>query len=77
MTDPRADLDQRYQSHPKHLKLKGLQPKTIDVYSRAIWRMGEYFNHQIDNLTGAQLTGYFSDLIPPTPAARSSTTCTA
>ena len=58
-----ADFDQRYQTHLKHLKLKGLQPKTIDAYSRAIRRMGEYFDFQIDNLSPAQLTDYFSDLI--------------
>ena len=58
-----ADFDQRYQTHLKHLKLKGLQPKTIDAYSRAIRRMGDYFEHRIDNLSPAQLTDYFSDLI--------------
>jgi integrase/recombinase XerD len=58
-----ADFDQRYQSHLKHLKLKGLQPKTIDAYARAIRRMGDYFDHQIDDLSSAQLTDYFSDLI--------------
>ena len=31
-----AHFDQQYQTHLKHLKLKGLQPKTIDAYSRAI-----------------------------------------
>ena len=60
---PKADFDQRYQTHLKHLKLKGLQPKTIDAYSRAIRRMGAYFDHDIDDLTAAQLTDYFSDLI--------------
>jgi integrase/recombinase XerD len=59
----RADFDQRYQTHLKHLKLKGLQPKTIDAYARAIRRMGEYFDHKIDALSAAQLTDYFSDLI--------------
>ena len=58
-----TDFDQLYQTHLKHLKLKGLQPKTIDAYSRAIRRMGDYFGHQIDNLSPAQLTDYFSDLI--------------
>ena len=28
----KAEFDQRYQTHLKHLKLKGLQPKTIDAY---------------------------------------------
>ena len=27
-------FDRNYQSHLKHLKLKGMQPKTIDAYSR-------------------------------------------
>ena len=56
-------FDQQYQMHLKHLKLKGLQPKTIEAYSRAIRRIGEYFDHQIDDLTEAQLTDYFTDLM--------------
>lgn len=56
-------FDRQYQTHLKHLKLKGLQPKTIDAYARAIRRLGGYFGHQIDDLTEAQLTEYFSDLI--------------
>ena len=58
-----ADFDRQYQTHLKHLKLKGLQPKTIDAYARGIRRMGDYFDHQIDNLSAPQLTDYFSDLI--------------
>ena len=42
-----ADFDQRYQTHLKHLKLKGLQPKTIDAYSRAIRRMGLTFRTSV------------------------------
>ena len=59
----KPDFDQQYQTHLKHLRLKGLQPKTIDAYARAIRRMGDYFDHQIDNLSPAQLTDYFSDLV--------------
>lgn len=59
----KADFDQQYQTHLKHLKLKGMQPKTIDAYARAIRRMGDYFDHQIDNLSPTQLTDYFHDLI--------------
>ena len=59
----RDDFDRRYQSHLKHLKLQGLQPKTIEAYSRSIRRMGEYFERDIDNLSEAQLTDYFSDFI--------------
>jgi len=59
----KGQFDQQYQSHLKHLKLKGLQPKTIDAYARAIRRVGAYFDHRIDALTEAQLTDYFTDLI--------------
>lgn len=55
-------FDQNYELHQKHLKLKGLQPKTIEAYSRAIRRVGDYFDHQIDDLTEADLMDYFTDL---------------
>ena len=58
-----AHFDRQYQTHLKHLKLKGLQPKTIDAYARAIRRLGGYFGQQIDYLSETQLTEYFSDLI--------------
>jgi integrase/recombinase XerD len=64
MTSPdQDDFDRRYQSHLKHLKLQGLQPKTIEAYSRGIRRMGEYFERRIDALTEQQLTEYFSQLL--------------
>jgi len=53
----------QYQTHLKHLKLKGLQPKTIEAYSRAIRRIGDYFDRQIDTLSEQQLTDYFTDLV--------------
>ena len=56
-------FEQNYQSHLKHLKLKGLQPKTIEAYSRAIRRVGVYFEHRIDALTERQLADYFTDLL--------------
>ncbi|VAX24090.1 hypothetical protein MNBD_IGNAVI01-124, partial [hydrothermal vent metagenome] len=51
-----------YELHLKHLLLKGLQPKTIDGYSRAIRRLGEYFNGNLDNLSENQLLEYFHQL---------------
>lgn len=64
MTTTAAEhFDRQYQTHLKHLKLKGLQPKTIEAYARAIRRLGGYFSHRIDDLSEAQLTDYFSDLI--------------
>jgi len=56
-------FDRQYQTHLKHLKLKGLQPKTIEAYARAIRRIGDYFDHRIDALTAAQLTDYFTELV--------------
>ncbi len=58
-----ATFDRNYQLHLKHLKLKGLQPKTVEAYSRAIRRLGAYFDQRIDMLTEAQLLEYFSDLV--------------
>lgn len=57
------DFDRRYETHLKHLKLQGLQPKTIEAYSRAIRRMGDHFHRQIDNLSQEQLTDYLSELM--------------
>jgi integrase/recombinase XerD len=58
-----TNFDRNYASHLKHLKLKGLQPKTIEAYARGIRRMGEYFDHEIDSLSRGQLTDYFSDMV--------------
>ena len=64
MTKPSTPhFDQQYQTHLKHLKLKGLQPKTIEAYSRAIRRIGAHFDHRIDSLTEPQLTDYFTELL--------------
>lgn len=59
----RALFDRRYESHLRHLKLRGMQPKTIEAYSRAIRRMGLYFGYRVDSLSSEQLTRYFSDLL--------------
>jgi site-specific recombinase XerD len=52
-----------YSLHCKHLKLKGLQPKTISAYSRAMRRIGEYFEGQVSSLSMEQLLDYFYDLL--------------
>jgi len=56
-------FERQYQSHLKHLKLKGLQPKTIDAYARGMRRIGEYFAYQVDALSQDQLVEYFTDLM--------------
>ena len=64
MTSPNERKFKRnYTKHLQHLKLKGLQPKTIEAYARAIRRIGDYFAHDIDELSKQQLTDYFSDLL--------------
>jgi len=52
-----------YTKHCKYLKLKGLQPKTIDAYTRALRRIGNYFDGRLDNLTSDQLLDYFHELL--------------
>jgi integrase len=60
-THTAANFKRNYERHLQHLKLKGLQPKTIAAYSRAIRQAGERFAQQIDNLSAQQLTDYFSE----------------
>jgi len=52
-----------YHKHLQCLKLAGLQPKTIEAYSRAIRRIGNYFDCRVENLTTDQLLDYFNDLL--------------
>lgn len=59
----KTDFNENYDALRKHLKLKGLQPKTVDAYTRAARRAGAYFDYRIDDLTEAQLTDYFVDLL--------------
>ncbi len=60
-SDPQFDSD--YKKHFNCLKLNGLQPKTIDAYLRAIRRIGNYFNCQINDLSPDQLLDYFTELL--------------
>jgi len=62
-TSNHSQFNKYYKAHCKHLKLKGLQPKTIDAYSRAIRRIGDYFDHKIDALTHDELLDYFHELL--------------
>jgi len=62
-TTSTAHFNSQYQRHLKHLKLKGLQPKTIEAYARAIRRIGARFDHRIDHLSEPQLTDYFTELL--------------
>lgn len=52
-----------YDKHCKCLKLQGLQPKTVDAYARAIRRIGNHFNCQLNDLSMDQLLDYFNELL--------------
>jgi integrase/recombinase XerD len=56
-------FERNYQRHLQHLKLKGLQPKTIDAYARAVRRLGVRFDSRIDDLSEQQLTDHFTALL--------------
>jgi len=62
-TPNNPQFNRYYEQHCKHLKLKGLQPKTIDAYTRALRRIGDYFDFQVDNLNQDQLLDYFHALL--------------
>ena len=62
-TSNNPQFNRYYEIHCKHLKLKGLQPKTIDAYSRAMRRIGDYFDFKVDALSSDQLLDYFHDLL--------------
>jgi integrase/recombinase XerD len=56
-------FNQNYQTHLKHLRLKRLQPKTIEAYAIAMRHVGGYFNNDVNDLSEAQLVDYFSSLL--------------
>ena len=49
-----------YESLLKRLKLRGMQPKTIEAYSHGVRRAGAHFDYRIDDLSKGQLTDYFA-----------------
>ena len=58
-----ARFDSLYRKHLSALKRQGKAESTIDVYSRAVRRLSEYFDCPPDVLTVEQLEGYFESLV--------------
>lgn len=56
-------FDHLYQQHVSALHRQGKAASTIDVYSRAVRRITEYFDHCPDRLTLDQLKDYFNALV--------------
>ena len=52
-----------YESLLKRLKLRGMQPKTIESYSHGVCRAAQHFNYRIDDLNKDQLTDYFAQIL--------------
>ncbi len=51
-----------YKQYLNELTLQGKQPKTIEMYSRALRKVGDYFDCCPDHLTQDQLKTYFLDI---------------
>ena len=58
-----SHFEQNYQRLLNCLKLGGMQPKTIELYSHGVRRAGAYFDYRIDGLSKPQLTDYFVHII--------------
>ena len=52
-----------YESLLKRLKLRGMQPKTIESYSHGVRRAAAHFDYHIDDLNKDQLTDYFAQIL--------------
>ncbi|MBK1644070.1 recombinase [Thiocapsa imhoffii] len=57
----KEQFERHYEAHLKHLRLKGLQPKTIEAYACAVRTVGAYFDGCIDDLSEQQLLDYLTD----------------
>lgn len=62
-TEIPVSFAQSYERLLKRLKLRGMQPKTIESYSHGVRRACAYFEFQIDNLSRDQLTDYFAQVL--------------
>ena len=60
--DTQTKFQTYYDQHCKHLNLKGLRPKTIEAYARAVRRIGAFFDYRVDDLAQKQLLDYFCQL---------------
>lgn len=58
-----ASFAQNFERLRKRLKLRGMQPKTIESYSHGVRRAAAHFDYQIDHLNRDQLTDYFAQIL--------------
>lgn len=62
-TEIPVSFAQNHERLLKRLKLRGMQPKTIESYSHGVRRAGAHFEYQIDHLSKDQLTDYFAQIL--------------
>lgn len=62
-TAQQTQFDSLYQRHVSALQRQGKAKTTIDVYSRAVRRITEYYDQCPDRLTKDHLKGYFTALV--------------
>ena len=58
-----ARFNQLYERHLTELTLQGKSKKTIEMYSRSLRRLAEYFDQCPDTVTTEQLKQYFLSLV--------------
>jgi integrase/recombinase XerD len=56
-------FERLYQLHVKALRRQGKAPSTIDVYSRAVRRIAQFFDRCPDRLSEAEFKHYFDALV--------------
>jgi site-specific recombinase XerD len=61
--DNRDHFTKNYNTLLKRLKLRGMQPKTIELYSHGVRRAALHFDYRIDDLNKDQLTDYFAQIL--------------
>lgn len=61
--EPQSHFEALFKTLVTLLKLQGMRPATINGYSRAVRKIAEYFDYNIENLNKDQLLDYFSQLI--------------
>jgi site-specific recombinase XerD len=61
--EDKARFIRLYEQTLQELKLQGLRHRTIDSYSRALWRVARFFDRCPDDLSADELKRYFSALL--------------
>ena len=61
--DEQTRFNALYERYLNELTLQGKSPKTVEMYSRCLRQIGDYFECSPDHLSATQLKDYFLDLV--------------